>query len=194
MHYLKKLVLLNGPPKCGKDTISNRLIRVFENSENVKLSSPLKDSLPQFFGLTQEEVNYLEAHKEEPSPLLLGKTWRQSQISLSEDWSKVFFNERVFGEILVNKISKSENQLFFVSDSGFYSEAKPLVEKFGESNILLLRIFRPGCNFSNDSRSYWEHDFNIKSTNIFNDSSIDRVVEYSTREIKGWLKHEKNSL
>ena len=114
----KKLVILNGPPRSGKDECAKYLYR-----QNVaqyvdagvgatfphwfRMSRPLKDGLRAFFGFTEAEMAELEKHKDKPHALLFDKSWRDVQISLSEQWAKPFFGDEVFGEIALRTLQKS---------------------------------------------------------------------------------------
>jgi hypothetical protein len=177
----KKIIFFNGPPRCGKDTAVSKLI---QNSTklgeigHIKFSDPLKDSLPLFFGLTQEDIFRYEQDKEKPRNKLLGKSWRQVQISLSEDWAKKVYNNDVFGDIALQKIENSNFKYYLVSDSGFLSEASVLIDFFGQENCVLFRIKREGCNFDNDSRSYWGHSYeDLKEITITNNGTIEELVQ-----------------
>lgn len=183
---MKRVVFLNGPPRCGKDTITNQLVSMLPDSENVKFSAPLKEALPVFFGISDEYVEALEQHKELPFSRLLDKTWREVQISLSETWAKPTFGKEVFGQIATNKIKASNNSLFFISDSGFPEEANAVVREIGRLNCLLVRVIREGCDFSNDSRSYWKNETEIPEISIENNSSIDEISRKMYNIIIGW--------
>jgi len=183
----KKIVFFNGPPRAGKDTIVNELLKRYHNTENIKLSNPLKTALPVFFGLSKEQIDILENEKEVYKDYLLGKTWRDVQISLSEEWAKKVFGSRVFGNIAKNVINNSSSQFFLISDSGFQEEAGSLVEHFGKDNCLLIRIKRDGTNFNNDSRSYWKNIYDIDDIVLYNDKSIDAAVDKANEIINNWI-------
>jgi hypothetical protein len=183
----KKIVFFNGPPRAGKDTIVNELLKRYHSTENIKLSNPLKTALPVFFGLSKEQIDILENEKEVYKDYLLGKTWRDVQISLSEEWAKKVFGSKVFGDIAKNVINNSSNQFFLISDSGFQEEAGSLVEHFGKDNCLLIRIKRDGTNFNNDSRSYWKNIYDIDDIVLYNDKSIDAAVDKANEIINNWI-------
>ena len=111
----KKIIFFNGPPRSGKDTIVNELLKICANTVNIKFSNPLKTALPVFFGLTSKQLDDLEKDKEVPSELLLGRSWREVQILLSENWAKPIFGTQVFGNITLNVIKNSDKQLFLIN-------------------------------------------------------------------------------
>jgi len=183
----KKIIFFNGPPRSGKDTIVNELLKRYSSCENIKFSNPLKTALPVFFGLSQQQINLLEIEKEIPKDYLLGKSWREAQISLSEEWAKPVFGSRVFGDITLNIIKNSTNQLFLVSDSGFQEEAGSLIDFFGNDNCLLIRIARDGTNFDNDSRSYWKNIYDIDDVTLHNNKTIQAAVDKTNEIINYWI-------
>lgn len=162
----QKVIFLNGPPRSGKDTLAEFMIdignkpMVWDTWTLAKMAWPLKRGAPAIFGLSDEEWQYLEAnHKEEPREELLGLTPRELQISLSEDWAKDKFGIDVFGRILLQWMKRQPTELgslthFVISDSGFYHEAVPIINHYGNKNCKLFHIFRDGCSFDNDSRDY----------------------------------------
>ena len=187
----KKIIFFNGPPRVGKDTIVTGLLSKFPTSRNIKFSTPLKSSLPVFFGLTQDQIDKLEEDKDTPRNYFLGKSWRTVQISLSEDWAKPIFGKRVFGNITKNIIDNDQDaNIFLISDSGFQEEAGALIEHFGKENCLLIRLKREGTNFDNDSRSYWENIFDIKEITLYNDKSIEAGIDKAQEIIIRWIERK----
>lgn len=165
-----KAILLNGPPRSGKDYAANVLVNDI-NDEYLTLlerfSLPLKHAvlgLLDVFSLDDPLAIELEAKKDEAYHLFRGKTYRQMQIGLSEQFIKPFVGKEQFGHWLVHRIKKHEEFsktyyhnapiAFVVPDSGFAHEADPVIQYLGAENVLLLQITRDGTNFDNDSRSY----------------------------------------
>ena len=187
----KKIVFFNGPPRVGKDTLVIGLLSKFPTSRNIKFSTPLKSAIPVFFGLTQAQIDALEQNKDDPRNYFLGKSWRDVQISLSEEWAKPIFGKRVFGDITKNIIENEDDaNIFLISDSGFQEEAAALVEQFGKENCLLIRLKREGTNFDNDSRSYWENIFDIKEITLYNDKSIEAGIDKAQEIIIRWIERK----
>jgi len=187
----KKIVFFNGPPRVGKDTLVMGLLSKFPTAINIKFSTPLKTALPVFFGLTQSQIDMLEQNKDAPRNYFLGKSWRDVQISLSEDWAKPIFGKKVFGNITKNIIeNEDDTNIFLISDSGFQEEAAALVEQFGKENCLLIRLKREGTNFDNDSRSYWENIFDIKEITLYNDKSIEAGIDKAQEIIIRWIERK----
>ena len=187
----KKIVFFNGSPRVGKDTLVMGLLSKFPTAINIKFSTPLKTAIPVFFGLTQAQIDILEQNKDAPRNYFLGKSWREVQISLSEDWAKPIFGKRVFGDITKNIIENEDDaNIFLISDSGFQEEAGTIVEQFGKENCLLIRLKREGTNFDNDSRSYWENIFDIKEITLYNNKSIEAGIDKAQEVIIRWIERK----
>lgn len=165
--YSHRMIFLNGPPGCGKDTAARVIIEQINNDAmlrqlnpiEVKFSWPLKSALQHFFSLTDAEVKLFEQDKEKPRQALLGKSWRQAQISLSEGWAKPWYDDpEIFGKLFWERMRRqgTSSLLWICSDSGFKDEATAVINNIGTKNCLLLRIHRAGCDFANDSRGYIE--------------------------------------
>jgi hypothetical protein len=92
---------------------------------------------------------------------------------------------------VLNTIEKSHNETFLISDSGFFEEAKPLIDYFGERNCLLIRLSRPGYDFSNDSRSYWSHNYKyLEEISIINNSSTVDLLYECMNKIDIWMEYK----
>ncbi len=164
----KKILLVNGPPDSGKDTVGRLMKELVHDCRTVKMSRPLKCGAAALFYALHgylEECNgmipgallddaYYEDKKDKPLPRFFNKTFREVLKSLSEDWIKKQFGEDFFGKLLAPKIERMPEQYIVVTDSGFEAEALPLIDAFGVENITLLRLGRVGCNFRKDSRGY----------------------------------------
>ena len=192
---MAKIILLNGPPHCGKDTAAKFIKEHLGRTTEIhKFAGPLKyitSAFAEYMGDMHSNVLSDEPNvKNSPNKYLLGKSPREFQISISEDWMKQLYGESVFGEILANRIMSIpdwQSRAFIVSDSGFRLEAEELIKAFGANNILLIRLHRTNCNFSIDSRSYIElADLNVTEVDIENNSSLSSLRECLVKTIKHW--------
>lgn len=151
----KKIILLNGPPHCGKDEAA-RLMASCMGTHDYKMSRPMKHQLFELFGFTTDKIKWIEANKDIPIAFFNGMTWRQVQIEFSEDFMKPRFGDDIFGKIAVLNVNNIMHPYITISDSGFRDEAVPIIKSVGNKNVLLVRIIRPGTSFDGDSRSYWD--------------------------------------
>lgn len=182
-----KVLLFNGPPECGKDTLANEMLHF----TNVKFAEPLKlGCLALLYGYmpgTKEEL-MAKAESLKNSDIDLGITFRDFLIATSEDHMKVMFGEDVFGQLATVYIELNDLEYVVISDSGFEREAQVLIRNFGRENCALFRIHRDGKDFSKDSRSYLELP-EIKSFDIDNNGTVAEAVleiEHIIKEQLQW--------
>jgi hypothetical protein len=156
-----KFFLLNGPARSGKDTAGKHLALTF-GGQLVKFAEPIKRTVTAIYhGGSRADFNSYDTAelKDIPQDIYFGKTCREVQIGVSENFLKPFHNDQsVFGKLLNRDVQRllerGETGPFFITDSGFNREAELLVEQYGASNVFLFRIFREGHTFSGDSRGY----------------------------------------
>ena len=188
---MKKIFLFNGPPGSGKDTASVMFKNLIGDVYHYKMAYPLKESCHKMLGLIGS-LEELEPIKEKPlyfhpsadfiannknlkKPLQLylnagAETvtdLRQFYIHLSENVMKPMFGDDIFGQLAVRYVSQNENKYVTISDCGFAAEVQPLIEYYGESSFTLVKIYREGKTFANDSRNYIDlpnvHTFEIQN-------------------------------
>ncbi len=157
------ILLVNGPPEAGKDTVGQVLADNYKGRVYVtKMAKALKERTHSLYGLfnsvTREplEHDFFEDCKNQPHRWFFGLSPREAYIAVAERLMKPLHGERFWGELLVEDIGLhgSNADLIVVTDSGFSQEAQPLIEKFGAHRISLIHLMRKGKDFSSDSRSY----------------------------------------
>jgi hypothetical protein len=146
----KIIILLNGPPKCGKDTIGNLLTLMLPSVELIKFAEPLRVFIKTTLGICDSE---LEATKDDFNPLF-DMTIRQAMIAYSENFLKPTFGDSMLGRIAAQKIIQLRADVVVVTDSGFAGEARELVNEFGPAAVILVHLHREGTSFDGDSRSH----------------------------------------
>lgn len=150
---MTKAILLNGPPRSGKDYIGKALWNaVLPMGEFDKFAKPIVDYMLFSHGIDMEKCE-----KDAPHPSLFGKTPREVAIAYSERMCKPVFGLHYFGIKAVDRLRarNRRDQIVIFTDSGFAIEAVPLVQEIGAQNVLQVRVSRPGRTFEGDSRSYW---------------------------------------
>lgn len=156
-----KAVLLNGPPRCGKDTIGEMLggmVREAIPAEGINSLVVGKFAWPIVsYMWDTHRVNMHEVNKDLVHPHLHGRTPREVAIAYSEKLCKPLFGQDYFGKRFMQILDDAllRPKVCVLTDSGFASEAEVLVNALGQGNVLQVRIARPGCDFRIDSRSYW---------------------------------------
>jgi hypothetical protein len=195
-HY----VMFNGPPGCGKDTLTRMYMTRFEGLlaqetyrvGHAKAAWGMKNPVHEFLAITHYSEEQLEKMKDLPSDW--GPTLREAYIGFSEKFAKPVFGEDIFGRILERTIDQwkryikdvwEEATTFVVccSDAGFQAEQQVLVKTFGAHNCILVHVKRPGHDFTKDSRSYLRFE-NVETYELVNDGDLNMLRHHANRLFK----------
>src|SRR6478609_8002249 len=144
----KKVVLFNGPPGAGKDTMVSELVP-YLNFQHMKFAAPIKRMAA---GLLDMSSGVLERSKDLQNKLLNNTTLREMLIGLSEEFLKPRYGEDIFGRLAVEEAQQSSYSLLLFSDCGFTPEVQHVIRAVGHRNCLLIRLHRAGKTYDNDSR------------------------------------------
>ena len=172
---MHQVVIFNGPPGSGKDTLAN----YYEDClgyQHLRFKDGLVPLVLKAYKITQEwfTARYTRDLKDVPCPELCGMSPRQSLINMSENVIKPAFGESAFGDIVARQIDMTRTTVF--SDGGFIEELRPVVDKVGADNVIIIQISRPNCSFDNDSRSYYPQNIlGCKTIQYENSSSINEL-------------------
>lgn len=194
------VILLNGPPRSGKDTIAEALcdalfeVDTLRDYDTYKFAWAIKNPVKAMFRLNDDEYkHYFEtAAKDEPQEIFHGKTPRSVLISLSEQWAKPMFGKEIYGEIAGRYLSKTfgddgyENELIIVSDCGFEEELQGLFKFVPPEKCGIFRIQREGASYKSDSRGYVENT-QVAFNNVLDNN---RDVSYAVQDIMTTLKEK----
>ena len=180
-----KIVLLNGPPGCGKDTLADRLELLDEDVNRCSFKDPLYNlvasqydiPLKLFIGLATDRHR-----KESKSSHLDDRSPRGAMIHMSEGVIKPVFGRDIFGKLAVKSLVPGCTNVF--SDSGFIEEVKPLFEAIPWAEVLLVRIHKRGT-FEGDSRSYLDPDEFHMTVDVDNDGTWSNFLSEAVSKIKG---------
>src|SRR5262245_35703491 len=122
-------ILFNGPPRSGKDTGAMIAMDFFKHTHLPiweKFSFPNKR---MFAGMMDTDIDTsgtvypYEKTKDEIVPVL-GVSYRQFQIDVSEDFLKVKYGEDIFGRLLLSRCNHWARLpiVYIISDCGFQTE------------------------------------------------------------------------
>ena len=176
MSKVNKCIFINGPPGSGKDTAAE-LLAANHDYLPLKFAGALKAGLAGLLGMfdVNEYNKFFETHggKESHEPPFTKTTPRQTLIDLSEEFMKPRFGKDIFGQVAARTAAAMGGNVVF-SDCGFAEELLPVVRHFGETNCLLIKLYREGCSFEGDSRRHISPDVlgNVYRKVIRNDGSI----------------------
>ncbi len=149
-----KLIILNGPPGCGKDTIARLFVKQLMHTELRFKGELVRVALliARISEVTWNERYNNRALKEAPWDLLGGLTQRQYLIKVSEEWIKPVFGKGYFGKALANEAAALGRDVV-VSDGGFIEEVGAVIAGT-DHEIHVVRLHRQGFTYEGDSRSY----------------------------------------
>lgn len=177
-----RIVFLNGPPRSGKDETGRIMASVCPHVTLMKFAQPLIDTMTSSFGVSCVDG----VDKMAPCSELFGRNRRETAISLSEDFYKPMFGDDVFGKIALQRSVKVDpTKTIVFTDSGFRSEAEPIIGHYLSASIEMVTISRPGTTFDNDSRSYWRHN-KIKSNRVVNSGSYEDLEQQVYALMESW--------
>lgn len=182
----RPLILLNGPPRSGKDEGAKYLYHKY-NAHWFRMSQPIKDAVRAMFNMTDAQQKHCEEHKDTRLPFLFDCTYREVQIAFSEIFAKELFGVTVFGRLAARRIAQSATRMFVCSDSGFMQEAHPIVQQVGAENVLVIRLHRRGTSFDGDSRSYISID-GATNIDLENHGSLALYHERLDGVVTSWLE------
>lgn len=185
----KKVIILNCPPRSGKDTIADLYVARHKNCTK----KSFKDRLFQIAFLVsnvsqQEWFERYETMKDVPWDRLGGLSQRNYLIKISEDWVKPVHGQEYFGQkLLEDVIEDNDHDTFIIPDGGFEDEVKPLANYIDNNNILILQWSRKGSSFDNDSRDWVITYPNITVKIDDNNNSIEAHYTKVRAAIKGYF-------
>lgn len=161
------VLLLNGPPGCGKDFAANALGERlgWDRTHHDKFARKVKEAVHAAYGIfvngTPAPYDWFEERKEQPCSELFGATPRSVYIAFSEVLMKPLHGKDIFGRLLLRDLLRINDKMdtIIISDSGFLEEAKVLVDYYGPKNVSLVHLHRHRCTFDGDSRSFVLYDY-----------------------------------
>ena len=117
---------------------------------------------------------------------------REAMIHVSEDIMKPKEGLDYFGRLVAEEVE--EGLQYAIADGGFIEELEPLIEKVGAENIIIVQLTREGCDYSTDSRKYFNGNL-IKEITINHTTAIDTayVLEEETN-VKTYRIHNNGSV
>jgi hypothetical protein len=162
-----KVLILNGPPGCGKDTIAKLLCKMapvlqgeFKEvlyEETAKLLRSIGSSFsddPKDYSITTSDVRRSNEDRDsKEQPFVGGLSVRRWLQITSEMVVKKDRGQDYFGVASADRWhSKGTDHV--ISDCGFIEEVDAVVDRFGAENVYVIRLHREGFSFAVDTRYY----------------------------------------
>jgi hypothetical protein len=162
-----KVILVNGPPRCGKDTLGHLLVKHLPNGKSLMLA-PIEVELKErchgayrlYHGKGVVPHNAFEAVKEMPSEYFEGRSPRDAYISFFRSWVKPVCGEDALGRWLVARIERLMKipqirmctKGIIALNVGRRADCMPIVTWARAENCTLIKLTRDGCSYKGDSR------------------------------------------
>jgi hypothetical protein len=191
------VVLLNGPPRVGKDTAGRAIERSVYGTHTLKFAEALKRATHALYGLAVPP-HYYEETKDIPSHVFFGRTPREAYIEVSERMTKPVAGADHFGRVMAKQIDRARRsgaRLVVITDSGFASEVGPVAEAVGSDAVLLIRLHgdKRGCTFAGDSRSHLDLP-GVATRDIRNEDSEPEFCTAVVHTVREWLDYRAGLL
>lgn len=175
---MKKVIVLSGPPGCGKDTLAKQWVTEHPDWSWQEMKNSIYFEVAQYYNLPVDLVRQLctdRLSKESPCSEFNGLTGRQAMIFVAEEVIKPLHGHDYFGIKSVERMqAEKDSHGFIFSDGGFASELEPMKGLF---EVIVVQIHREGHDFSNDSRSYYDSPIASCTIPLYNDGTEDELLE-----------------
>ncbi|CCI88410.2 hypothetical protein BN110_038 [Yersinia phage phiR8-01] len=172
---MSKVIILNGPPGVGKDTLAQALVAQLNSwrgrgfAEQHEFKASLVNIAKAITGVGDGEWDrlYGRDQKERAQDVYGGLSARKLLIKISEEWVKPQFGSDHFGELALAGVNKSRAKTIVFSDGGFLDELVPLAQYH---QVEVIKLYREGYSYAGDSRDYIDpgqaSEWNINCHNI----------------------------
>lgn len=154
-----KVVVFNGPPRSGKDTLA-AFIRGATQAKPMEFKRKLIELALMISGVSPSDWEFwYQQDKEEPHNDLGGHSCRSFLIMVSEEMIKPHMGGDYFGLAAATELEMylpGHGVVF--TDSGFPAELQCVVNVAGAENVIVVQLMRDGTDFSGDSRAYLSVD------------------------------------
>jgi len=148
------IILFNGPPASGKDCAAD-LFKT-KGYKHLSFKYQLFKETFKYFDVSEDwfMTDYDNRDvKERASVHLGGFSRREAMIHVSENVIKPKRGLDYFGKMVAEEIDPNKD--YVISDGGFSHELFPIINKIGAKNFVLVQLVRDGCDYSTDSRRYF---------------------------------------
>ncbi len=164
---MRTIILLNGPPRCGKDTIARFLVEEF-GATHEKFAAPIITAAAALYDFYPSDYDELKTRDS------AGFNVREATIALGEETKTRTHHAGWFGCLLGRRLRETPASLIVVSDLGFYAELRALEDaiKASGDELHVWTIHRTGCTFATDSRNWVGHD----SVTVFDNNGDLRLL------------------
>lgn len=188
------VILFNGPPKSGKDTIA-KLLREYIDSQSeipthmLHFATPMRDMAMNLVG--ESGFQRYNEIKDLPQPMLKRAgidddgfdSIRQFMIGISEQFMKMRYGRDIWGRILLHRYAGNWwgklPAIVLIPDLGFTSEFNVVASATTPRRVVIVQTHREGTSFAGDSRNYVEPSpySGVHKVTLRNDSTPQDALE-----------------
>jgi hypothetical protein len=144
--------MLNGPARCGKDTLAEMLVQR-HGFKHLKFTSSLKERVHGLYGMPDKPHDAFDDVKDEKRREFMGLKPRDAYIKVWEKYLVPMHGEGILIDDLIDKVDSNKDEKIVISDVGFDREANAIFTYYGDQ-AMLIKLQRTGCDFRNDIRAY----------------------------------------
>lgn len=179
---MRRILLLNGCPASGKDTVSDYLVKKY-NYKTIAFKDSAYKSVYEHFNLSKEQYMSLYNNRElkdKPTELLNGYSPRTAMQYVVEKVKKPQLGKDYLARETIDLILKDVYNNYVISDLGLDEEEIATHYYLKKEKYSIVYIDRTGYNFANDTRSKRQ----IIHYNIFNNSTLENLYKQVDNIIK----------
>lgn len=193
-----KILVLNGPPQSGKDTLANELMKdASQQWKHIKLAQPMRDYVCEKFDIEDNKIELIK----DMIPYVAGSTDTRTIRQHMIDHVKMLkerHGDGVLGLIAANELIlqgyQLKNDVIIITDAGgFAEEYWAMITELARASINrscicvhVIRIQRDGHTFKKDARKYFneveiaapDHIFRGVGSRCLYHCTIDDVYNY----------------
>ena len=172
---MRKILLLNGCPSSGKDTIANYLVEK-HGYKTIAFKDQAYVSVCTHFQITHDE--YMELYndrskKDTPVEKLGNRSPRKAMQYVVEEVKKPVLGKDYLAKYTLDIVLKDVYNDYVISDLGLEEEENAVHKMLKDENYKIIYINRDGFDFTNDTRS----KRNKIDIEINNDGSLNTLYE-----------------
>lgn len=187
------IILFNGPPGSGKDVAASFLKDY--GFKHLSFKYRLFKETIQYFDV--DETWFMTGYnnrkeKETPSALLGHMSRREAMIYVSEKVIKPRRGLDYFGKQIANEMNLSKD--YCISDGGFVDELIPVINRVGSDNFVLVQLTRDGCDYSSDSRRYFDGKLHHQYVNSYETPIQKKYILPHKFDVKTYRIHNNGAL
>ena len=195
-------LLMNGPADIGKDLAIEELIAKGYELEKLECKDRLHEMTMSFFNIeprkywplynnrdtkeVQQECYRVTIGAYEMLCNVTEITYRsayggyyylsprEAMIYIAECVVKPSFGRDYFGVYRANKVLRRKN--YFDASAGFFEELPPLIDKIGQDQIILIRVYSDNHSFDGDSRDYIPDGVIHNTHDVYNGGTLEEYL------------------